>query len=162
MITVEAFEEIDAPRAAVWETLLAFDSYPAWNPFVRSIVGLPVEGERLVVTVRPPGERAVTFTPEVVAVETNRRLAWRGQLGVPFVFDGYHEFRLEALDDGRRTRLLQRETFRGALVPVLLDQDGIERGFQAMNRALKTRVENATQRRTDANPRTKPGGSLHG
>lgn len=141
MISVEAFEEIHAPPAAVWEILLEFDSYPEWNPFVRSIVGLPVKGEQLVVTIRPPGARAMTFTPAVVAVETNERFAWRGQLVAPFVFDGYHEFHLEAVDGERRTRLLQRETFRGALVPVLLDQRRVERGFRAMNRALKERVE---------------------
>lgn len=141
MITVEAFEEIDAPRAAVWEILLEFDSYPEWNPFVRSIVGLPVEGERLVVTIRPPGARAMAFTPAVVALETNKRFAWRGQLVAPFVFDGYHEFHLESVDGERRTRLLQRETFRGALVPIFLDQRRIERGFRAMNQALKERAE---------------------
>ncbi|AHF99697.1 polyketide cyclase [Halostagnicola larsenii XH-48] len=141
MISVEAFEEIDAPPAAVWEILLEFDSYPEWNPFVRSIVGHPVKGERLVVTIQPPGARAMTFTPAVIALETNKRFAWRGQIVVPFVFDGYHEFHLEPVDGAQRTRFLQRETFRGALVPVLLDERQIERGFREMNRALKDRAE---------------------
>ncbi|MDJ1431787.1 SRPBCC domain-containing protein [Halostagnicola sp. A-GB9-2] len=142
MFNIEAFEEIDAPPDAVWEVLLEFDTYPEWNPFVRSITGLPVEGERLEVTIQPPASRSMTFTPDVIAVEPNRRLAWRGRLFVPFVFDGYHEFHLEPVgDDNRRTRFLQRETFRGALVPILLDEDKIMRGFEAMNRAIKERAE---------------------
>ncbi len=142
MINIEAFEEIDAPPEAVWEVLLEFDTYPEWNPFVQSITGLPVEGERLEVTIRPPNSRAMTFTPDIIAVEPNRRLAWRGRLLVPFVFDGYHEFHLEPVgDDEQRTRFLQRETFRGALVPILLDEDKIERGFKEMNRAIKERAE---------------------
>lgn len=141
MYQVETFEEIDAPPEVVWEVLLEFDSYPEWNPFVKSIEGIPIEGERLEVRIEPPESRATTFKPEVVAAEENRRLAWLGRLVVPFAFDGYHEFHLEPIDD-RRTRLLQRETFRGALVPMLLDEDRIRRGFEAMNRAVKERAEN--------------------
>lgn len=86
----------------------------------------------------------MTFKPTVVAVDEERRLAWAGRLAVPFVFDGYHEFHLEPIDgDGasERTQLLHRETFRGALVPLLFDRDRLERGFEAMNTAVKTRAE---------------------
>ena len=141
MTQSEVFEEIDAPPDVVWDVLLEFDSYPEWNPFVRAIDGTPSEGERLRVRIEPPGARAMTFTPEVVAVEENRRLVWLGRLVVPFAFDGYHEFHLEPVDDGERTRLLHRETFRGALVPVVLDSDAIEAGFEAMNAAVKARAE---------------------
>lgn len=135
------FEEIDAPPSVVWDVLLEFDRYPEWNPFVRAIEGVPATGERLEVTVEPPGSRRSTFRAELVAVEENRRLAWVGRLLVPFAFDGYHEFHLEPIDDGERTRLLHRETFRGALVPVLLDSKRIERGFRATNEAIKARAE---------------------
>ncbi|WP_255167806.1 SRPBCC domain-containing protein [Natrononativus amylolyticus] len=141
MHQVESFEEIDAPPEVVWEVLLEFDTYPEWNPFVRSIEGVPIRGERLEIRIEPPGARGMTFRPEVVVAEENRRLAWLGRLVVPFAFDGYHEFRLEPIGDGDRTRLLQRETFRGALVPVLLDRDRIRRGFEAMNGAVRERAE---------------------
>ena len=141
MNQIELFEDIDAPPDVVWGVLLEFDSYPEWNPFVRSIEGVPVEGESLRVRIEPPDSRAMTFEPEVVTVEENRRLVWVGRLFVPFLFDGYHEFHLEPIDRGERTRLLHRETFRGALVPVLLDRDRIERGFAAMNEAIKDRAE---------------------
>lgn len=150
MEVVETFTEIDAPPPVVWEVLLEFDSYPEWNPFVKSIEGLPVEGERLRVRIEPPDSRGMTFTPAVSVAEENRRLAWIGRLAVPFAFDGYHEFHLVPIDEGERTRLLQRETFRGALVPLLFDRERLERGFTAMNRAVKERAE----RRADAENET--------
>ncbi|UTF52049.1 SRPBCC domain-containing protein [Natronosalvus rutilus] len=141
MEQLEVFETIDAPPETVWQVLLEFDAYPEWNPFLRSVEGLPVEGERLSIRVRLPGGRTRTIRTTVLTVETNRRIVWLGRLGVPFAFDGYHEFHLEPIDGGRRTRLLQRETFRGALVPVLFHRRRIERGFRAMNRALRNRAE---------------------
>ncbi|AEH38745.1 SRPBCC domain-containing protein [Halopiger xanaduensis] len=141
MEVIETFEEIDAPPPVVWDVLLEFDSYPEWNPFVRSIEGLPVQGERLRVRIEPPDSRGMTFEPEVIVAEEHRRLAWVGRLAVPFAFDGYHEFHLDPVDGGRRTRLLHRETFRGALVPLLFDRERLERGFAAMNAAVKERAE---------------------
>lgn len=141
MNQVEVFEEIDAPPDVVWDVLLEFESYPEWNPFVRAIEGEPTEGEQLRVRIEPPGARGMTVNPEVIAVEENRRLVWLGRLVVPFAFDGYHEFHLEPIDDGERTRLLHRETVRGALVPLLFDRDALEAGFAAMNAAVKQRAE---------------------
>ena len=138
---IELFEEIDAPPDVVWEVLLEFERYPEWNPFVRAIEGTPAVGERLRVRIEPPDARAVTFEPEVVIVEENHRLAWAGRLVVPFAYDGYHEFRLEPGAGGERTRLLNRETVRGALVPLLFDRESLERGFAAMNAALRDRAE---------------------
>lgn len=140
MNQIEVFEEIDAPPEVVWDVLLEFESYPEWNPFVRSIEGAPAEGETLRVRIDLPGLRPMTFRPEVIAVEENRRLVWLGRLLVPLAFDGYHEFHLEPVGEDR-TRLLHRETFRGALVPVLFDQERIEEGFERMNRAVKERAE---------------------
>ncbi|ELZ18527.1 polyketide cyclase/dehydrase [Haloterrigena salina JCM 13891] len=137
---IELFEEIDAPPDVVWDVLLEFERYPEWNPFVRAIEGDPTPGERLRVRIEPPGARGMTFEPEVVVVEENRRLAWVGRLVVPFAFDGYHEVRLEPIA-GDRTRLLHRETFRGALVPLLFDRESLEKGFAAMNAAIKERAE---------------------
>ena len=141
MNQIEVFEEIDAPPEVVWDVLLEFDSYPEWNPFVRAIEGEPTEGEQLRVRIEPPDSRGMTVKPEVVAVEEHRRLVWLGRLVVPFVFDGYHEFHLEPINNGERTRLLHRETVRGALVPLLFDAEALEDGFEAMNAAVKERAE---------------------
>jgi hypothetical protein len=61
---------------------------------------------------------------------------------VPGLFDGDHRFVLTRFEPAR-TRLLQEETFRGALVPVFGGWigAGARRGFEAMNRAAKARLE---------------------
>jgi uncharacterized protein YndB with AHSA1/START domain len=47
--------EIDAPAERVWRLLTDFASYPRWNPFIRTISGRPIPGERLEVRLEPPG-----------------------------------------------------------------------------------------------------------
>jgi len=61
---------------------------------------------------------------------------------VPGIFDGEHIFEIEELERNR-VRFVQREVFKGLLVPLLarsLDRD-TQRGFEEMNRALRGRVE---------------------
>lgn len=133
--------EIDAAPAAVWEVLADFAAYPEWNPFVVSVEGRPVKGERLRVRIAPPGGRAMTFTPTVLDAEPGRRLRWLGRLLLPGLFDGEHDFTIEPLGEGR-SRVVQQETFRGPLVPVF--GKGFDRtlaGFRAMHAALRQRVE---------------------
>jgi hypothetical protein len=140
--------EITAPPHNVWTVLLDFPSHPHWNPFIRSIEGSPREGETLKVFIQPVGGKGMTFRPRVRRVAPDRELRWLGRLIVPGIFDGEHFFTLEPLDEGRRTRFIQGERFTGFLVPLLrktLDR-GTREGFEAMNRALKARVEESSGR----------------
>ncbi len=70
-------------------------------------------------------------------------LRWKGRLLLPGIFDAEHSFRLTALESGR-TLFSHEETFTGFLVPLAFRgalKRGTERGFEAMNRALKHRAE---------------------
>jgi hypothetical protein len=134
--------EINAPAERVWQLLTDFASYPRWNPFIRSISGEPTTGERLEVRIEPPDGRGMTFKPTVLNAEPNRELRWLGHLLVPGLFDGEHSLAIQPLEENR-VRFLQRETFRGLLVPLFsrsLDNN-THRGFEEMNRALKERAE---------------------
>ena len=136
--------EIDASAKRVWELLTDFASYPEWNPFIRSIGGQPAPGERLRARLEPPGGLAMTFKPKVLTAEPNRELRWLGHLLVPGLFDGEHSFTIQPLEDDR-VRFVQREAFRGLLVPLFARslESKTRRGFEEMNRALKGRVEAA-------------------
>jgi hypothetical protein len=134
--------EIEASAERVWGLLTDFASYPQWNPFIRSISGQPAPGERLEVRIEPPGGRGMTFKPKVLNAEPNRELRWLGHLLVPGVFDGEHSLAIQPLGEAR-VRFVQREAFRGLLVPLFarsLDNN-TQRGFEEMNRALKERAE---------------------
>ena len=137
--------EIDAPAERVWHLLTDFASYPSWNPFIRSIGGRPIPGERLEVRLEPPGGRGMTFKPEVLEAEPEHALRWLGRLLVPGLFDGEHSFLIQSLDEDR-VRFVQREAFKGLLVPLFarsLDNSTL-RGFEEMNLALKERAEAVT------------------
>src|SRR3979409_25578 len=110
--------EIAAPPSRVWAALTDFTSSPDWNPFVRHIEGEPRKGERLRVTIAPPGGRQMTFTPTVLAAETTQELRWLGRFLLPGIFDGEQYFKIEALPPGR-SRFVHGERFSGFLVPFL-------------------------------------------
>ncbi len=138
---------IDASPAEVWATLTDLDRYEQWNPFITSSSGEVAVGARLTNRMQPPGGRAVTFKPTVTIVEPERVFEWLGRLGVPGIFDGRHRFELEATADGR-TRLIHGENFQGVMVRLFkrsLETDTLA-GFEAMNDALKARVEASADR----------------
>ena len=144
MRTIETGTDIAAPRWRVWQVLTDVDRYPAWNPFVTSVDGVLREGSKLRVRIEPPGRRAMTFEPTVMALAQECELRWRGRLLVPGLLDGEHAFRLEERAGG--CCLHQTERFSGVLVPLfgagLLE--ATRRGFEAMNAALKACVEGQT------------------
>lgn len=132
---------IDAPPEAVWQVLTDFDGYADWNPFITSSAGKPEVGEKLINRLEPPGGRAMTFKPEITAVEAGKTLEWLGKLGFSGLFDGRHRFEIEASPTG--TKLTQAESFDGVLVGLMkksLDNQ-TKSGFEAMNLALKAKVE---------------------
>ena len=133
---------ISAPPELVWATLLDFPRYPEWNPFVRSIEGSPTESSTLKVAISPPGGRSMTFRPIVLRSIPRQEFRWKGKLLFPGLFDGEHYFGLVPAGDGS-TQFTHGERFTGLLVPLFcgtLDR-GTKTGFEAMNVALKQRLE---------------------
>lgn len=134
--------DIDSSPETVWAELVNFESFPNWNPMIRSAEGQPQLGEKLIVFVQAEGADGMEFKPTVTKVDLNRELRWLGTLGVRGVFDGEHIFTLEPTDEGN-VHFVHREEFRGVLIPLLMRfiEDDTLRGFNDMNRALKARAE---------------------
>lgn len=139
---VETSIEIEAPAALVWSVLLDFDAYFEWNTFMLGIQGATIPGERLLVTIRPPGFLSMSFKPRVLTVTGGRELRWLGRFLGPGLFDGEHYFRLEPIGTSR-VRFLHGEAFSGLLVGLAKDTllPATRAGFEEMNRALKRRAE---------------------
>jgi len=132
--------EIRAPSARVWRVLTDFVAYPEWNPFMLSVSGALVVGKKLTVQIKPPGGKEMAFKPTLVAIEPDKELRWLGRLVLPGIFDGEHRFELTARNGV--TRFEQSERFSGILVGMLGSTfEKTERGFAAMNEALKQRAE---------------------
>ena len=127
---------MNAPVESVWEILTNLGDYHTWNPFITSGAGTINVGERLQLTIQPPGSRAMTFKPWVTTVEPHRYFEWLGRLGLPGIFDGRHSFTLTPMA-GDRTLIQQSETFTGVLIPFTGSTLARTRaGFVAMNEAL--------------------------
>lgn len=133
---------IEASPERVWEILTAFEKYPLWNPFIKSIQGNAKVGGKIVVRIEPPQAKGMTFKPTVLAFLKNKEFKWIGHLLFPGLFDGEHRF--ELIDNGNgTTTFIQAERFKGILVRLfskMLDTSTID-GFNAMNRKLKEEAE---------------------
>lgn len=149
MIDLSVVSEIDAPPEPIWNALIDLARYHEWNPFIREARGTPAVGARIHVRPKLSLPLPVVFRPEIVVCDKERELRWRGSFIHPWLGGGEHSFTLEPAGDGR-TILVQREVFTGLLPPLLAGRlaPEVRKGFLAMNRALKERVEQA--RRTPA------------
>ena len=132
---------IQAPPSKVWETLVDFEAFQEWNPFIQSIRGSLDVGEKLHISIKIPGSSSMKFTPIIQMVSPDSRLIWKGKLLMKGLFDGEHRFILEPTDEG--TQLLHEESFSGLLIPFFPKSffEKTKQGFEAMNLALKKRVE---------------------
>jgi len=127
---------LNASVDRVWQALTDLDGYQRWNPFITAAAGTMKVGERLNLTIHPPGSRAMTFKPWVTAIEQHHYIEWLGRLALPGIFDGRHSFTLTPRAGGR-TLLQQAESFSGALTPFAGSTLARTRaGFVAMNEAL--------------------------
>lgn len=134
---------IKAPKQIIWDILIDLPNYQNWNPFIKSASGHPSLGQKLKVQIYPPGGSSMSFRPTIVEFQKEKVLAWLGRLGIPGIFDGRHEFRLEETENGE-TLFIHSESFKGILVPFMkkdLDTKA-KKGFENMNTALKLLAEN--------------------
>lgn len=123
-----------------WAILTDLPGHASWDPFITAISGSLVPGQKLNVTIHPPGNRPTSFKPTVKSVVEDRELAWLGRLVMPGLFDGAHRFTLEPTQSG--TKFQASESFSGLLVGFfrgLLQHT--QQGFEQMTAALKRRAE---------------------
>lgn len=134
---------INSSPEKIWETLMDYEDYPDWNPFIKSISGTPEVGEQLDVNLGQGDNEPMNFKPKVLVNQENEEFRWRGVFLIRGIFDGEHYFRLERIGENQ-TRFTQGEHFTGILSGLMMNLIGedTEKGFNEMNAALKMRVEN--------------------
>ena len=133
---------IEAPVKVVWEVFTDKESYPEWNPFIKSIKGEMKVGEILTNTLIQANGKSIQFTPRVLLAEEEKEFRWLVYLWMKGIFDGEHYFKFEAVS-AHQTRLIHGENFTGFLSGLLMKMIGedTEKGFIAMNEALKKQAE---------------------
>jgi hypothetical protein len=134
--------DIDAPASLVWAILTDFSSYRRWNPFIRSILGKPSNGNALRIILQRQGRPPLATSSTLTYLREPRELRWCRRRMAPGLFATEHRFRIESLPAGG-VRFHQSEQIRGLLSSFLGqgNQRATEEGFHAMNHALKTRAE---------------------
>jgi hypothetical protein len=138
MTTVSAATWIDAAPAAVWAVLTDLSRFPEWNPLFPAAAGDLAVGQRITLRRAPGGGFPATIRPRVTTLTPDSELSWESHL--PGLIAGEHRFTLKPGNGG--TLVLQSETFHGFLVRFSgRALDRAETGFQALNAALKERVE---------------------
>jgi len=104
---------IQARPDRVWDLLTDARDYSRWNAAVDSVEGPIALGTKLKLRV-PVSDR--TFTPKVVAFESEKRMVWRD--GAAPIFTGERTFTLTANQDGT-TQFLMVEVFTGLMLPMI-------------------------------------------
>jgi len=142
MTSIETEILISASPAKVWCVLTNLKAYHEWNPFIVVAHGEVHQGTRLTNTIQLQSGKQQTFKPKVLIAKVNQEFRWLGRFILPGLFDGEHYFRLEPTASGA-TRLVHGEVFRGVLVSLIMNsiKEQTRKGFEAMNKALKDRVE---------------------
>lgn len=140
---VTASVEIDAPPERVWETLLAFDRYPDWNPLIRRIDGRPAVGRTIHAIIDQPMFPPIPLRATVTRFDPERELAWETRLPSAGLLTVTHRFRLRPIASGERTEFTQIEELDGSFGRAVPDRliGFLADGFTEMNDALLQRVE---------------------
>jgi hypothetical protein len=132
--------DINATPAQVWAVLADTSDYGKWNPEISALKGELVPGATLENHIGY-GSKEMVFHPTVLVALPGHELRWLGHVGFPRIFDAEHYFLIQG--DGAVTHFTQGEYLRGVALWVY-DTAALKPGFEAMNRALKARVEAAT------------------
>ena len=150
--TIEAEIEIEATPERVWSELTDLETFPLWNPFIRSAEGELRTGQRLKLRLLL-GRRVIPLRPRLTRVEPPLELRWHAVTGVPGLFDTERSFRIEPLGE-QGVRFVQSEANTGLLTGVVFRFTDFERhvreGYGRLNRALKDRAESPASERLAA------------
>lgn len=138
---------IDAPIDAVWAVLVDAERYGGWNSYHRNLRapgGFRV-GEKFLMDIHRPDGRVIDdLDPMVLVLDEPNELTWGG--GIPFVWQGIHSFRLEAIEGGR-TRLHHDEDFSGWATLFTFNDDTDRPMFHAAYRTVGLEVKREVEAR---------------
>lgn len=126
----------------IWKTLIDFEKYPQWNPFIQRIDGEPKIGSKIKIHIHTSSGKSRTYKPTVTRIEPNHELRWFGKSIIPGIFNGERIFTIELIESNK-VHFIHKEIFTGLIVSLVgdrMDKD-MYQSFMIMNNALKERAE---------------------
>ena len=135
--------EIAAPAAAVWSVLADLDRWGAWNPLYVEAAGEPVVGAPFAMTIALEGMKPQKARATIVSVEPQATLEY-AIVNLGGLVKAFRYIDLRALG-ADRCEVVNGEVMTGLAGGLLarLVGEKVRKGLQAMNKALKARVEGA-------------------
>ena len=132
---------IKAPASKVWEHLTDFESYPEWNPFLRSVQGEPKEGATIYIIVANQ-PRPIKGKIKQLIPDARLQLESLGPLGLGLL-RALFTCEITPLEDSHQVTFAVNETFEGPLTRIV--SSSLEQQSSLYNelcQSLKMRVEN--------------------
>ena len=142
MPTIKTAIDVATSAEIVWRVLTDFNAYPHWNPFLVSVYGPPVTGQRLKIQARYPRGGVTKFTVRVVKAIPAAELRWRRRRLLEGLFDREQAFFI--IPNGiKGVRFIHREHFSGMFAPLVMQfvSGKTIKAFNLMNQALKRTAE---------------------
>lgn len=138
-----AQSDIEAPSELVWSILMDLPQYPQWNPYTIAMRSTLRVGDPMIMTVKM--NDLITIDPQtehIRVLEPGHKVCWGIQTDTPALNSGERCQWLEPLPAGG-TRYVTEDLIEGTLNPLVQGLFGsdVQRGFEAVARALKTRAE---------------------
>ena len=132
---------IQAPAEVIWEIVRDLDRWSEWNPTYPLATGQIRIGEVLSVTLALPGQSPQMLTPRVLEWVPNEQLHWQLKM-MGGLIRTLRYIEIETLAN-QSCVVDNGEIFGGLMGPSLGKRMGrtVQRGFRAMNEALKARAE---------------------
>jgi len=123
-----------------WAVIADLENHPTWNPHTAELRGEPVVGSRLFNRTHSGGTE-LTFEPVVLVATPGSQLRWRGSLGVRWIADGEHYYRIDPGPGPDQVTVTQGEVFRGVLVTPLRLWLNLDGEFAVSTAALAEHIE---------------------
>ncbi|HEY3280346.1 MAG TPA: SRPBCC domain-containing protein [Gemmatimonadales bacterium] len=151
MKEIRTIADIHATPDHVWQVLSDLAGYKDWNPYITLAAGGLEVGETLTLRLEPPGSSALSVRSVVLEADEPRELRWLWMKGFSGVCDSEECFVIVPKGDNR-THVIHRLTCTGLALslPGFASATGarletnFREGMEAMNRALKSRVQGGT------------------
>lgn len=148
MKEIRTTADIHATPQRVWEALADLSAYKDWNPYITRAGGGLEVGATLDLRLEAPGGPALAVRPVLLEAEAPRELRWLWAKGFSGICDTEQCFTIVPKGENR-THVIHRVTCTGlalslpgigAATAARLETNFRE-GMEAMNRALKSRVQ---------------------
>lgn len=148
MKAIDAVIEIKGSQQEVWDTLADFDSFQLWNPYLKKVKG-KLELEKPLDITFAIGGRERRVRGRITLLYPPNELQFEVHFGVLGMLTMEHTFHVESFGD-EGVCFVQRQTFSGPLATagrIAQIAPQVQEAFEAMNHALKERVESKVRSR---------------